>query len=131
MKEESLLNHYQLRISFLCCFVLLFLSSLGFFGNTCSMQKVWGQGLNLSHISDNTGFLTHRATRELLFSHYRRESILIKNQERLLGLLPFKIYFWYDYQTKYHFICAMNVIYTSPPDSPCQHFLILALSVCV
>lgn len=34
-------------------------------------------------------------------------------------------------QTKKLFICAMNTIFTSHSASPRQHFLILALSVCV
>ena len=36
-----------------------------FFGNTRSMGKLLGQRLNPSHSSDNTGSLTHWATREL------------------------------------------------------------------
>ena len=59
------------------------------------------------------------------------QKILIKNLQQLLGLLPSKLLPLVRCQTKKLFICAMNTIFTSHSASPCQHFLILALSVCV
>ena len=38
---------------------------LSFFGHAHGMRKFWGQGLNPCQSSDNTGPLTHQATREL------------------------------------------------------------------
>jgi len=43
-----------------CAFLSFFLSFFFFFGYTCGMQKFPGQGLNLSHSSDNTESLTPR-----------------------------------------------------------------------
>ena len=46
----------------LCCFGFLFVC-LSFFGHTCSMRKLPGQGLN--HSSDNTRYLTHCTSGDL------------------------------------------------------------------
>ena len=40
------------------------------------MQKFLGQGLNLCHSSDNTGFLGHCATKELQKSYFLKRNLI-------------------------------------------------------
>ena len=57
-----------------------------FFGHIHGMQKFPGQGANLHHSRDDTGSLTHRATRELSYPHLRGwASLLTKSTEQMPG----------------------------------------------
>jgi len=60
-KPKFEISNYIIKFSSLVCFILFY-----FFGHAHCMWKFPGLGLNGGHCSDNTRYLTHCTTRELM-----------------------------------------------------------------